>query len=381
MILGDSTLGLTPLGVAGNESIFFESEPPAVVVEVAAFAPTAYSMFVPPSATVQVTAGVPVVYIGGASYPSAAVVVVRAKRVRAGLKSVVGNPGAIQVSGRTPVSLVVSAPAAARVEVRGVPMSGGVQVVLPSAAINVAGNAPVSGATAGGSPAMVAVAGWAPVAKAVSGQSPVSVVVRGAAPKAAALTVTPPAGVNVAAGAVTSQLCVLPLSALVWVRCGVIAEQETASGGLIVVLNTNTLAVSEYTVPALDVVTYEGVLHFVQADGLATLDLATTDPGDVVALLESGMLALGTDGKKYVPRFNATLSGDSVTEAWATIELDGDSIEIGPYELPGRSGPASFVRKWRLAGGIKADSISLRFEGKAGTAWKLQGLTIDAELV
>lgn len=381
MILGNSPLGTTPLGLPGGESTPFGSEPSAIVVEVATLVPSASSKFVLTSAAVQVVAGVPVAYNGGTSYPPAAVVIVRTGKIRAGLKSVVGNPGAIRVSGRTPVSLVVSAPAAARVEVRGVPVSGGVQVVLPSAAINVAGNAPVSGATAGGSPAMVAVAGWAPVAKAVSGQSPVSVVVRGAAPKAAALTAAPPAGVNVAAGAVTSRLCALPLSALVWVRCGVIVEQEAASGGLIVVLNANTLAVSEYTVPALDVVTYEGVLHFVQADGLATLDLATTDPGDVVALLESGMLALGTDGKKYVPRFNATLSGDSVTEAWATIELDGDSIEIGPYELPGRSGPASFVRKWRLAGGIKADSISLRFEGKAGTAWKLQGLTIDAELV
>ncbi len=93
------------------------------------------------------------------------------------------------------------------------------------------------------------------------------------------------------------------------------------------------------------------------------------------------MLDLGSTEKKYIAGFKTTLAGDSTTEVWLTIELDGDTIEMGPYELVGRSGPAHFVRRWRLGWGVKADSVALHFEGSDGTEWKLSGLTATAELL
>jgi hypothetical protein len=73
------------------------------------------------------------------------------------------------------------------------------------------------------------------------------------------------------------------------------------------------------------------------------------------------------------------LSGDSTTTVVVAIELDGREVELGPYDLPGRSGSASFVRQFKLAGGVKADSVSLKFETVAGTAWKLDGLALLAD--
>lgn len=149
---------------------------------------------------------------------------------------------------------------------------------------------------------------------------------------------------------------------------------------MIVCLNTNTLAVSEYALDAKAVVSHAGKLYLVQEAGLGKLDAARGEL-PFTAVVETGKISFTNDGKKYFLRFMATLAGDSVTESWVELQLDGQTIEIGPYELPGRSGPASFVRKWRLAGGVKADSLSLRLEGSQGTAWKLQGLAVETELV
>jgi hypothetical protein len=144
------------------------------------------------------------------------------------------------------------------------------------------------------------------------------------------------------------------------------------------VLNARTLAVSTYSLAPLDVVEHEGDVYFVTETELSKL---TTGTAAFTTIVETGMISLGADEKKFVPNFLSTLSGDSTTEVTMTIELDGREVEMGPYELPGRSGAASFVRKWKMAGGVKADSMSLKFEGTDGTAWKLSGLTVQAELL
>ena len=143
------------------------------------------------------------------------------------------------------------------------------------------------------------------------------------------------------------------------------------------VLNANTLAVTEYSLAPLDVVEHEGEVYFVTATGLSKLGSGTLP----TAIIETGMLTLGADEKKYLPDFKTTLSGDSTTQVWVTIELDGREVEMGPYELYDRSGAAQFVRRMKLAGGVKADSVSFHFEGSAGTAWSLNGLIVQAELL
>lgn len=140
------------------------------------------------------------------------------------------------------------------------------------------------------------------------------------------------------------------------------------------VLNANTLAVSQYNITALDVVEHEGEVYFVTATGLSKLTTGAVD-----ASIETGVLSLGADDKKYIAGVKARLSGDSTTTVLVAIELDGREVELGPYDLPGRSGPAAFVRQFKLAGGVKADSVSLKFETVAGTAWALDGLALLAD--
>ena len=140
------------------------------------------------------------------------------------------------------------------------------------------------------------------------------------------------------------------------------------------VLNAKTLAVSTYTPAPLDVVAHAGEVYFLGATALEKLDAGTVD-----ASIQTGVLELGVDDKKFIAGVKARLSGDSTTEVTVTIELDGREVELGPYDLPGRSGAKSFVRQFKLAGGVKADSVSLKFDTVAGTAWGLDGLSLQAD--
>lgn len=186
------------------------------------------------------------------------------------------------------------------------------------------------------------------------------------------------AAISISGGAVTIKLGPKVPTAQIWFSGGVVAEIAETAQGIVVVLNANTLAVSEYSISALDAIVFDGELYFVQADGLVKLAAGTADSA---AIVKTGMLNLGADEKKYVPGLRATLAGDSTTTVTVTIELDGDSRDLGPYELVGRSGPASFVRKWKLAGGVKVDNLALTLNGSGGTDWKLQGLSVSAELL
>jgi hypothetical protein len=140
------------------------------------------------------------------------------------------------------------------------------------------------------------------------------------------------------------------------------------------VLNAKTLAVSTYSAAPLDVVAHDGEVYFVGATALEKLDTGTVD-----ASIETGVLELGVDDKKFIAGVKGRLSGDSTTEVTVTIELDGREVELGPYDLPGRSGAKPFVRQFKLAGGVKADSVSLKFDTVAGTAWGLEGLSLQAD--
>lgn len=143
---------------------------------------------------------------------------------------------------------------------------------------------------------------------------------------------------------------------------------------IVLAINASTLAVTEYSVTAIDVLEHNGEMWFVAAGELSKFTTGTVD-----ASIETGMLELGIDDKKYVAGVKARLSGDSTTGVTFTIELDGRELEFGPYDLPARSGSASFVRQFKLAGGVKADSVSLKFETVAGTAWSLDGLALLAD--
>lgn len=145
-------------------------------------------------------------------------------------------------------------------------------------------------------------------------------------------------------------------------------------------MNAATLAVSEYTNDANSVAAHESGFYFLAPTGLVELGTKQSEVG-LASTIKTGMLSLGVDGKKYVPRVSATLEGDSITKLWVELELDGDTLELGPYELPGRSGPASFVRKWKLSWGLKVDNVAVRLEGSEGAGWKVHGLTVEAELV
>lgn len=140
-------------------------------------------------------------------------------------------------------------------------------------------------------------------------------------------------------------------------------------------MNANTLAVSTWDCTGQPV-----------SDG-SNLYLLDTESLDVFGsniaslVVTTGMLTLGADEKKYISDIKVTLAGDSTTNVTISLELDGYTWTLGPYEMVDRQGAASFTRKWTFAKGVNADSIKLSFAASGGTSWKLQGLVVDAELI
>ena len=146
---------------------------------------------------------------------------------------------------------------------------------------------------------------------------------------------------------------------------------------MIAVVNCQTLAVSEYALDVVDVVAYDDALVAMTESTLT--EFGDDEVGDTpVGVLETGWLSFGIDGQKHVTTISPTLQTASTSTLQITAELDGRELELGPYDLPSRSGSAPFVRQFKVAGGIKADNISLTFESPDDTTWALRGVTLQA---
>lgn len=145
---------------------------------------------------------------------------------------------------------------------------------------------------------------------------------------------------------------------------------------MIAVINCQTLAVSEYALEVVDTVAYDDELVVMTESTLT--GFGDDEVGDTpVGVLETGWLSLGIDGQKHVTTVSQTLQTDSTSTVLITAELDGREVELGPYDLPSRTGSAPFVRQFKVAGGIKADSVALKYESPDDTAWALRGVTLQ----
>lgn len=143
----------------------------------------------------------------------------------------------------------------------------------------------------------------------------------------------------------------------------------------VVVFNANTLAPSEYSIAALDVVEHGGELYFVTATGLSKL--AATATLDAVSNVRTGKISLAS-GQVTGARFaHLSFSADGPVEL--RTYRDDDGVErVDRYPLPVVPDGHARERTTVLGKGAQASAWGFEFRAvDATTRWSLGGMQIE----
>jgi hypothetical protein len=141
------------------------------------------------------------------------------------------------------------------------------------------------------------------------------------------------------------------------------------------VLNANTLAASQYSLSALDVVEHEGEVWFVTATGLSKLD--ATAPLDAVGYVRTGKISPAPGNVTGIRFAHALVASTGPVEL--LVHRDDDGIErTDRYPIPIVLSGQPRERTVPLGKGAQASAWD--FEIRASTAtvqWSLGGLQVQ----
>ena len=254
----------------------------------------------------------PITFIGSASPPAA--VTVAPQQPASNMIISVVERGHVLANAPAPSGTVANAPPAAAVQISASVPAESISSLADVQNISVVANQPIANIT-----------GLAPVAEvAVSSQIPKEFITAEALSQVISVT-----------GNLSSEVLGSTSGVgRVYVRglTPIVIDEE--SSGYLAVMNVETTGISEYQLPWIDVVSYDGKLYGLAADGLYTLtDTATGVSGSV----KTGKLKLNGDNSFTLHKVVPYIKSDS--EFYITLRYQDDSgVEqtIGPYssELP-----------------------------------------------
>lgn len=240
------------------------------------------------------------------------------------------------------------------------------------------GDGAVGLAVSGGVSASITFTGGTPVLASGAAHTAATIAFTGGDANAGLAAQGTAASIAFSGGTSSPGLLVRVPSATIWFSGGVVAEQFEAAQGTVVVLNAQTLAVTEYSLSALDVVEHEGEVWFVTATGLSKLDSAA--PLDFVSSIRTGKLNF-VPGSVTGARFaHASIASTGPVELLS--HRDDDGIErTDRYPIP--IVPSGQPRERTIPLGKGAQASAWDFEIRASTAttqWSLGGLQIQVPL-
>lgn len=214
--------------------------------------------------------------------------------------------------------------------VEGLAPNFGLKVLIPTGAVEVRGPSPAFGAGIRAEGNTIQVITSESMAGARLLSSVASVVGQSPAPAFGVGFLPAVTSVAVSAGAPLLGVAIRPYKALVWVEAFVPVEGAEVSRGKVVVLNANTLAVSEYVLEGvLDVVEHEGQLLFVTEGEIQTPAIS----GAQVASITTGELApLG--GQEFnVPKVTIGAAGSGTLGVQTTTKERGAATTNATYSV------------------------------------------------
>lgn len=141
---------------------------------------------------------------------------------------------------------------------------------------------------------------------------------------------------------------------------------------MIVASNARTMAVSEYSIFALDVLEYEGELYFVRSAGLVKLDATGTEL--VSGSFQTGEMHLAGRSIGIVPRVYASVREDGALTLTAKTKLYGVE-HTDEYAIAHELSDVSRGRVVNLGKGVKSESWQMEVSSaEPGVNWGLSDL-------
>lgn len=191
------------------------------------------------------------------------------------------------------------------------------------------------------------------------------------------LAVTNAITATASVGAPTLVSVVHPYPILSWARLDpiLVSGYDMAAATTVVVFNANTLAATEYSIAALDVVSHDGELYFVTADGLVKL---AAGAAGVAGSITTGDLELASPGSVSLNLARLGLTADGELHLTATAHQDGGERSVR-YLIPTRDGSNDRDRNVKLGNGVLGNAWSFTIAPPTGEAcnWGLSSWKIE----
>jgi hypothetical protein len=152
----------------------------------------------------------------------------------------------------------------------------------------------------------------------------------------------------------------------------------STTGTKVVVMNTKTLAISEYMIPGLvDVVEHDGEVYFVTGTGLSKLaDPAGADESAVVSYIQTGDLTFAQGQRINLWRVHTDLASDAPMRVTTRLDMAGQERDIA-YTVPERSSTQSRSRVVELARGPRAERWAIKIgTTETGGNWAIDSLAV-----
>lgn len=353
------------------KTIAVDAREPAFIVSNTAGQATVSAAGVGPATTAASVAGTADVVVTiddlemkAGSTPDAATVSVAGGEL--GTKSVSVPSVTVTVTPGVPKAKAASAPQGVAITVEAANPTTKVASLPTGAAVSVAGGATSTVLASSMEQVTVSVANNAPTTKVVSSPGAVAIVATtynsatGAAstPEVVALVVSTESPATAASTATTQ--------VRVWVKPGTIVETAETENGLVVVLNANTLAVSEYNMSVLDIVELDDTAYFLTQTGLMVFD--DEEDRDFTPYIQTGQLTLGSrKGKRCT-----SVAVDTTTATNPTVYLiDQEDTQYGTIARSGALGKR--LREYNTPRGLLTNSLGIKI---AHDELDVQGLTV-----
>lgn len=152
-------------------------------------------------------------------------------------------------------------------------------------------------------------------------------------------------------------------------------EKDADIASTIVVINANTLAVSEYSLTALDVVEHEGEVWFVEIDKLTKLSEDGLE--NINPYIQTGQLNFGVNNIKYIQNMTVDTPPNASLMITGFIEQPNGDVYMFPTKDAYRDSLNQQTRVFKLPKGIRSTYWGFKFENDGTNTFELEDITLD----
>jgi hypothetical protein len=176
-------------------------------------------------------------------------------------------------------------------------------------------------------------------------------------------------------GEPSCSLVIRPAHILAWATANSPVFAADSSYGKVVVVNANTLAVTEYSISALDVVEHDGEVYFVGATGLKKL--SSSGDENINPYIQTGQVNFGSNSAKYIKNLSVDASPDSSLMITGYISQPNGDVYMFPTHDSYRDGLNQQTRIFKTPRGIRGVYWGFKLENDRTNTFDINSITLD----